>query len=213
MMIEINIPGSIRSTVFSSMLSFVATRVAARSIRVGSTLLVSSLMCLPHNQVAKVITTALLSRLLPITALHTSLPAPKLVTRAHARPASKGSSLSPQIKLHPISEDERQLYLHEMQHEYIWTFSGKITCGESICHSANVVIHVASKRHPNLSKTAEVQPDGSYTAHFKFTEHTDQYVDWWIDADSPDSATRQIQGRQILTDDAEVNVNTPLELL
>jgi hypothetical protein len=217
MMNQVHIPGSIRSSLFSSLLPFMASRLAARSFSVGSTLLVSSLMCLPHNQVAKVLTSALLSRMLPITTLRHFRPASKR-TMAAAHKIVKSVSLNPisldsMITIHPLSEREKELYLHQLVHKYTWTFTGKISCGDALCSTANVEIHLTSKKHPDLIKQAVVHPDGSYSATMVFTEAVDQYVDWWIQADSPESASRQLQGRQILTDETAVQIETRVQLL
>jgi hypothetical protein len=115
----------------------------------------------------------------------------------------------------PVVEEapSNRLFLHSFEKEYMCVFTGKVTCGDEPCRAGNVQVHITSTKNPNIVKSAVVQPDGTYEVSVVVKELLHEHLDWWIIADSPDSASKQVQGREILMDDPNVRVEQPLNLL
>src|SRR5688500_17818747 len=99
-------PQSIRSALLSSCVSMIASNLGAKSVATGAVLL-GSLMCLPHNQAAKILTEAFVSLMFvpQIQAAHTvqAVPAP-----------------SQRISIAKMSQEEmaRRLHLHSFVKQY-----------------------------------------------------------------------------------------------
>jgi hypothetical protein len=197
------VKSSIRSTVISSLISIATTRLAAKTTSVVAGTFITGLMYLPHNQVAKALTGAIVARLwVPTYSQVVKLP------KHHPHKAAVRS-----LHQTPPADIARRLYLHSFQQDYTATFSGKVTCGDSLCRAAETQIHVASKLNPHIVKTVSIQPDGTYEAVLLFKEVPHENLDWWIVADSPESVSKQIQGREILMEDSRVQIEQPVSLL
>lgn len=185
----------------SSTLSMLASKLAAKKIAVGWIAL-TGFMYMPHNQMTREITHTLLSYMVkPITKPNVTAPL------LHIRKATPSTPETPQLTL------SQNLYLHSFEKEYTCVFSGKVTCGDGLCQSAEVLVHVNSKQNLDIAKTAIIQPDGSYQVSILLKELVHEHIDWWIVADSPESTTKQVQGRQILMDDSVIAIEEPLRLL
>src|SRR5258708_13576248 len=194
---------SVKSAVLSPLISIVTSKVAAKSASVAAGTLLTGLMYLPHNQVAKVITQAIVERLW----VPTYGKLIKVAKHPHHHVASAQKLSVPKQEL------ERRLYLHTFEKEYTAVFSGKVTCGDGLCHAAYIQIHISSKQNPHMVKTVAIQPDGSFETSVIFKEYLHENMDWWIVADSPESASKQVQGREILMDDSHISINEPISLL
>jgi hypothetical protein len=195
--------GTIRSAVISYMISALTTRVAAKSAAVAGSSLVAALMSLPPNQAVKSMTNTFISFMWTPAHVQVVKVAPHRRVVRDVRITSK-----------PVTQEmANRLYLHTFEKDYICAFSGKVTCGGATCPAAEVKIHVNSKQNPNIIRTVPIQSDGSYEVNIPLREELNEYVDWWVTADSPESAAKQVQGRQILTDNPKVEIDTPLPLL
>jgi hypothetical protein len=199
-------PTSTRSAILSSCVSMVASKLAAKTVIVKGTagwMLISGLLTLPYNEAANVLTQALIS-LMP--AQHAAQVARKpAVSHKKAVPAA--------AKVAKADKSANPLYLHTFKKEYTCTFKGKVTCGEGLCNTAEVKVHLVSHGNPNIVRDAVIQPDGSYEVSLVMKEFINEHFDWWIVADSPDSASKQLQGREILMEDTQIRIEEPIRLL
>jgi hypothetical protein len=118
---------------------------------------------------------------------------------------------SPAVAIDPVYS--HKLTLHSFEREYNLIFSGKITCGDLPCQAAAVKLHIESRQNPNIVKAATIQSDGSYEVSIFLKESLHEHMDWSLVADSPDSASRQVSGREILMDDSTVHIEQPVQLL
>ncbi len=195
-------PVGIRSTITSTVISLVASNLGAKTA-LTATMLLAGLMSLPHNQAAKTVTHALMSLMLPdVISQVAHAPVKKTIQLAK-------SSMQEDI----VVRKKNQLHLRSLEKEYTCVFTGKVTCGGQPCNSAGLKVHVAFKEGIDRVKTISVDSDGSYSASFLVRAVMNEHVDWWIVADSPDSASKQIQGRQILMEDTTVTIEEPIGLL
>lgn len=195
-------PTNTKSALTSSFVSLVASNLGAKSVATA-TLLLTGLMSLPHNQAAKTITQALMDLMMP-----------ERVSQIVHAPVKKTIELAKNtITEEIVIRKKNQLNLRSLEKEYTCVFRGKVTCGGRPCNSADLKVHVAFKESTDRVKSINVEPDGTYTASFLVRAVMNEHVDWWIVADSPDSASKQIQGRQILMDETTVTIDEPIGLL
>src|ERR1041385_8535517 len=95
---------SVRSMVISTVISTLTSRVAAKSASLAAGTLITGLMYLPHNQVAKALTEALVARLWAPTYSHLF----KVAKHPHKLVHHKVNTL-------PKTEVSRRLYLHTFE--------------------------------------------------------------------------------------------------
>ena len=200
-LISIVRPTNTKSAIISSCISVAASKLAAGTVT-KATILLAGVMVLPHNQAANVVTQALMSLMMP----------PIQIAKA---PAQVASTIRKAGKTDALAarRTSNRLYLRSLEKEYTCVFTGKVTCGGGLCNNAGLRVHVASKKNPDIIKSANVDPDGNYAVSFFLKASLNDHVDWWIIADSPDSASKQVQGRQIMMDNTTVTIEEPIRLL
>ena len=192
------------TVVVGSSLSMLAAELAATKLasKLASVwmLVMSSLIYIPfHHQVSKA-----------------NIPAAVVTSKAAElqRPTGRVRLTTPKVAVSRIAkQDDNLSNLHSFEKEYTCLFTGKVICGDSPCQTADIQIHVTSKQNPEIVKTVSLQSDGSYEASVLIKEILHENVDWWIVADSQESGAKQIQGRQILMDDALINIEETIQLL
>jgi len=196
-----------RSVLISSSLSMVASRLAATKFA-AAWITLTGLMYMPHNQVANAITYTFLAHMVKPIVKVSKVPKHTVAAhKTHIRIVSPAAI----IITEPIAS--HKLFLHSFEKQYTCIFTGKVTCGGGPCHVAQVEVHMASRKNPNIVKTTTLQPDGNYQLSVLLTEDLHEHIDWWIVVDSPESEATQVQGRQILMEDSTINIEEPIRLL
>jgi hypothetical protein len=200
-------PNSTRGAILSSCISMGVSKLAAKGIvakKSAAWLMISGLLTLPYNEAA-----------MQLAKLMISIQSPAETTQKVAKRTAPARRIPLQLVTAKVEDIKKvnPLTLHTFEKEYTCTFKGKVTCGEGLCNAGAVQIHLTSKGNPNIVRNVMIQPDGSYEVSVLLKEFLNEHIDWWIVADSPDSASKQLQGREILMDDTQIKIEEPIRLL
>jgi len=102
--------------------------------------------------------------------------------------------------------------LSSMWRSYAATFTGKTRCSGMPCAATLRVSIEPDGAELPVASTVQSESDGSYRFQVPFQALPNHQLDWKVTAVSSDLVTQEIHGRQILSDDSQIDVAQDIDL-
>ena len=110
-----------------------------------------------------------------------------------------------------VIEDFNSLHLNSNLHEYNIIFSGQIFCGKQPC-AAELDLQSNTPRNEKVHRIVQTMDDGNFWVQVPLTENMQEHIDWKVSAHNADGLSAETHGRDILSEDLIVNVESRLTL-
>jgi len=105
--------------------------------------------------------------------------------------------------------DSNQLRMNSIQHDYVYSFSGRILCGSEGC-AQDVRVSLDSDYNAGVSRSIRSDENGHYSVQIPFREFARRPVDWRISVTLPDSPAIEAHGRTILAEESDLSTERSL---
>ncbi len=110
------------------------------------------------------------------------------------------------------SQNLNGLSLNSHVREYTVLFTGRVTCGDAPCSSVSVRLQLETAHNETIEKKVVVAEDGSFHLDVLFKEMPQEHMDFVLIAVNAQSQSADARVRRILTDEAQVTIDTSLVL-
>lgn len=104
-----------------------------------------------------------------------------------------------------------ELQLNSTFREYRTLFAGQVTCGDSPCE-AELRLVITSDNIPELRQVFRTDADGRYAQPVILKEKPGRAADWKIMVYTPRTYPMELNGRQILTEESQIDVQRDIQL-
>lgn len=117
-----------------------------------------------------------------------------------ARKSAKTNPVSP-VVTPVLAVQSNDLRLHPILRDYIFTFTGTITCHGTPC-AAHIDVEVAPFGADSAWISKKSDADGKYSFQVPFKSYLGQNLDWTMTLQDSNNETLQTGGSQIMINDA-----------
>jgi|GEM_PF-2303723 len=120
----------------------------------------------------------------------------------------------PEVIMAPIAEPRTAgsiLPLQSSLHEFTYKLSGDVTCGDAPCQ-AEIRLVIQTDHNPEIKKVLNAEANGHFEYQTTFNAYMKEPVDWRLMVYTPRTYPVEFHGRQILTDDSDIEVTKTIRL-